>query len=54
MTQESGIYTKMGQRWCTENATKSQLQKNTAAVLHMQDKDLTRKFSNAKSVPDAL
>jgi hypothetical protein len=28
--------------------------KNIAAVLHMQDRDLTRKFSNAKSVPDTL
>ena len=27
--------------------------KNIAAVLHMQDRDLTQ-FSNAKSVPDAL
>ena len=35
-------------------SNKISIAKNIAAVLHMQDRDLTPKFSNAKSVPDAL
>ena len=33
---------------------KISIAKNIAAVLHMQDRDLTQKFSNAKSAPDTL
>ena len=35
-------------------SNKISIAKNIAAVLHMQDRDLTQEFSNARSVPDAL
>ena len=39
------------QKWDNSGVRRKQ---QTATVLHVQDRDLTQKFSNAKSVPDAL